>query len=244
MRAPLLVLAAGLAAATLAPALPASAHIASADTAPAAAHTQEGDYPPLTLERINAHRQGIIDTVRQDRSKAYRWSMTLAKADGLAIDGVLASTETILFTPSTGMLSGSRVLRYEDGTTKTTERYRCVSKKVCWMQEQGRKWKRISIVFTVTPGGGYSPDAFVVQETLSENSAVIADTTGETDQTVTITLEDAAMTAETVGKFLGIGPDDIRLTAGVAVATAVKVRATAKKSVTAGKPTMAMRFSF
>lgn len=241
MRAPVLFIAAGVVASSLAVALPAGAETVESS---AAVSAQEGDYPPMTLERINAHRQGIIDTVRSDRSKAYRWSMTLAAADGLPLNDILSSTETITFTPSTGMLSGSRVLTYEDGTTQTTERYRCVSKKVCWMQEQGQKWKRITIAFTVTPGGGYHPDTFEVQETLSENSAVLADATGETDQTVTITLDDAAMTAETVGTFLGIGPEDIRLTARVAVASAVTVTAPPKKSIAAGKPTLRMRFSF
>lgn len=240
----LTVLAAAMTGAILLAALPTAA---AAAPSPVGQHglpvsAQEGEpYPPMTLERINAHRLSIIDEVRADQGKAYHWSLTFASADGTPLDGIVASTQSFIYAPATGKVTGTRTVTREDGTVATTDRYRCVRKNMCWAQQAGQKWKRLVAIRVVArDGDAYTPDYYTVLETLSENSALLGDAQG--NQTATITLDPGAMTYEAVAN-LGNGMQ-MRGVARIAVAPAPRVSAPAKKSVQPGKPTITHTYIF
>ena len=191
-----------------------------APTATSAAESTN-EYPPMTIERIDTHREGVV-TAAKEKGNALKYVATAKRLDGSVADkDVVVDTKTVVYSPTTGALNSVQRKIASDGTARDWY-VKYVSSSKCWRSEDGKTWTVTPVVVRVAEDAGV--DGLIVQETLSENSAVLVHPTQP--GSVTITLTPNGIQSAEVADFFG---QEWEWKTSLSTVKSPKVKAPAKK---------------
>lgn len=151
-------------------ALPLAAALAVVSSPTASLAANPTNYPPMTIERIDAHRQEVV-TAGSATGKALKLTQKAQRVNGSPSGkDVVTDESNVVYSPTTGALSYTLRKTSADGTSRVWLT-KCVSAKRCWTSQDGKTWQVVTVVVRINESAGL--EGFIVQETLSENRAVL-----------------------------------------------------------------------